>query len=395
MKLKPSWGYLMNSTVEQLIAFLRLHDGINDKAKLAKLAADSFQLTKDRSVYYCQNFAVRFSSSASQNFGNTVLSLSNLQKFDDRPFVVCLVTPSYNYTYLANTTFLKKISHSSQELRENNIRGSFNGSDIMREFEDITNTPENIERLFNIHSGLGFDGNLTRLVEATNNISPSGKKFEANEIQLQQILRAPARAIRFVKSQDAQALKEELDAKVEKFKNEILLAALIENVNVRGRIIEYLIAGEDDRLRQEIINALQKRTNGIPQFKTENTLGDYTKEFKEFFTETDVKTKIMILDSNPKAYNLDKVLEFLSSERSVFMFYFVGVEPGKIVNTVLVSMFQERLLNSTILLKHWAGRNSRGVSQFEGKSISKLILSPESAINEEKSIRFLQGVLAL
>ena len=45
----------------------------------------------------------------------------------------------------------------------------------------------------------------------------------------------------------------------------------------------------------------------------------------------------MILDSNPKAYNLDKMLEFLASARSVFMFYFVGVEPGKIVNTVLVS----------------------------------------------------------
>ena len=214
MRLKPSWGYSMNSTVEQLIGFLRTHNGINDKAKLAKLATDNFQLTKDRSVYYCQNFAIRFSSSASQDFGNTVL-------------------------------------------------------------------------------------------------------------------------------------------------------------------------------------ALQKRTNGIPQFKTENALGDYTKEFNEFFTETDVKTKIMILDSNPKAYNLDKVLEFLSSERSVFMFYFVGVELGKIVNTILVSMFQERLLNSTILLKHWAGRNSRGVSQFEGKAISKLLLSPESTINEEKAIRFLQGVLAL
>ena len=158
----------MNNSVEELIAVLREYDGINDKAKLTKLVADKFRLTKDRSVYYCQNFAVRFSSSASQNFGNTVLSLSNLQKFDDRPFVVCLVTPPCNYTYLANTTFLKKISHSSQELRENNIRGSFNGSDIMREFEGITNTPENIERLFNIHSGLGFEGNLTRLVEATN-----------------------------------------------------------------------------------------------------------------------------------------------------------------------------------------------------------------------------------
>src|SRR6266478_66546 len=103
----------------------------------------------------------------------------------------------------------------------------------------------------------------------------------------------------------------------------------------------------------------------------------------------------MILDSNPKAYNLDKMLEFLASDRSVFMFYFVGVEPGKIVNTVLVSMFQERLLDSTILLKHWAGRNSRGVSQFDGKTIGHLILSPETIINEEKAIRFLHEVLAL
>lgn len=385
----------MSSPTAQLVAFLRKHDGINDKARLARLVADRFSLVKDRSVYSCKDFAVRFSSSASQNFGNTVLSLSNLQKYDDRPFLVCLVTPSFNHTYLANTTFLKKISHSSQELRENNIRGSFNGSDIMREFEGITNTPDNIERLFNIHSGLGFEGNLARLVEATNNISPSGRKFEPNDNERKKILLAPERATQFVKSQEAQSLKKELDDKVDEFRNEILLAALIENVNVRGRIIEYLIAGEDERLREEIISALQKRTTGIPQFKTENSLGDYTKEFKDYFTETDVKTKIMILDSNPKAYNLDKMLEFLASERSVFMFYFVGVEPGKIVNTVLVSMFQERLLDSTILLKHWAGRNSRGVSQFEGKTIGHLIVSPEVSINKDKSIHFLETVLAL
>ncbi len=385
----------MNNTVEQLIAFLRTHDGINDKARLANLVSERFQLTKDRSVYYCQDFAIRFSSSASQNFGNTVLSLSNLQKFDDRPFIVCLVTPSYNYTYLANTTLLKKISHSSQDLRENNIRGSFNGSDIIREFEGITNTPENFERLYSIHFGIGFDGNLTRLVEETNNISPSGKKFEPTEIQIKKILCAPARAIKFVESQDAITLKNDLDEKVAKYKNDILVAALIENVNVRGRIIEYLIAGEDDLMRQEIINALQNRTNGIPQFKTENALGDYTKEFKEFFTETDVKTKIMILNSNPKAYNLDKMLEFLSSERSVFMFYFVGIEPGKIVNTVLASMFQDKLLKSTILLKHWAGRNSRGVSQFEGKAINDLIIHHKSTINEEYSVKFLLDILAM
>lgn len=53
----------MTNLIEQLIAFLRQHDGINDKAKLAKLVSDNFDLTKDRSVYYCKDFAVRFSSS--------------------------------------------------------------------------------------------------------------------------------------------------------------------------------------------------------------------------------------------------------------------------------------------------------------------------------------------
>jgi hypothetical protein len=36
-------------------------------------------------------------------------------------------------------------------------------------------------------------------------------------------------------------------------------------------------------------------------------------------------------------------------------------------------MFQENLLNATITLKHWAGRNSRGVTQFEGKAIEEPI----------------------
>jgi hypothetical protein len=385
----------MNSTIEQLITFLRKNDGINDKAKLAKLVFGVFSLTKDRSVYYSENFAIRFSASATKNLGNTILSLSKLQKFDDRPFIICVVTPKENYSYLANTTLLKKISHSSQELRENNIRGSFNGSDIEREFEGTSNTPDNFIKLFNIHAGIGFDGNLARLVETTNNISPTGKKFEPTKLERQHIMLAPARAVKFAASNEAQELKDFLDAQVAKFKNEILLAALIENVNVRGRVIEYLIAGEDESLRQKIVHSLKKNTNGIPAFKTENTLGDYLKNFEEFNTATDVKTKIMILDSNPKAYNLDKMLEFLASERSVFMFYFVGIEPVKIVNTVLVSIFQTQLLQSTILLKHWAGRNSRGVSQFEGKTISQLILKPKTTIHEENASVFLRRVLEL
>lgn len=385
----------MNESLKLLIELIRQYDGINDKLWLVEIVAKTFGLTRDRSVYYCTHYAIRFSSSSSRNFGNTVLSLSNLRKYDERPFIVCIVTPTQNFCIIANTTFLKKISHSSQEFRVNNIRGSFNGSDIMRVFEGIENCAENIIRLFNIHSEIGFEGNLPRLVEATNNISPSGVKFYVSNTARRIILAAPSRAINFVISHHATTLKSELDEKVSKYRNEILLASLIENVNVRGRIIEYLIAGDDEDIRQSLITALKSDTNEIPVFKTNNALGDYQRKFDAFDTETDIKTKIMILNSNPKAYNLDKMLEFLAGDYAVFMFYFIGMDPGKIVKTILVSMFQRNLLESTILLRHWAGRNSRGVTQFEGKAINQLIEQQSIEIDEIKAREFLEEIIAL
>ncbi|HUG80836.1 MAG TPA: hypothetical protein VML01_04185, partial [Bryobacterales bacterium] len=303
------------------------------------------------------------------------------------------IEKSENGAYLTDfMVFLSRFEIVSRTL----VRGSFNGSDIVKEFEGIANSVENIDRLYDIHSEIGFEGNLARLVEATNNISPSGTTFIVGDGERRNILNAPDRAIRFVSSRDADILKAELDASVERFKNEILLAALIENVNVRGRVIEYLIAGADELLRQRLIMALKSGCHGLPQFRTGNTLGDYRRNFEAFDTETDVKTKIMILNSNPKAYNLDKMLEFLADERSVFMFYFVGVDPGRGVKTVLVSMFQKGLLEATILLRHWAGRNSRGVSQFEGRAINDLIIeNPIFSIDEGKAQDFLSRLIAL
>src|SRR5665213_758346 len=320
------------SKLPEVLDFVAANRGINDKTKLTKLIVDKFGLTKDRSVYYCEDFAIRFSSSAGQSFSNTVLSLSNLKKVDHLPFLVCLVTPEENHVFLANTTLLRKISHTSQQLRVNNIKGSFNGSDIIRELEGIKNVSANIQRLFDVHIGVGFDGNLPRLVESTNNIAPTGHKFVILPQLERTILAAPERAESFVASSDAMTLKKELDAKVQRYNNEIVLAALIENMNVRGRIIEYLIAGEDEALRGEIINALQHKSSakGLASFKTGNALGDYHRDFDDYFTETDVKTKIMVLSSNPKAYNLDKILEFLSTHKSVFMIYFVGIDSTRI-----------------------------------------------------------------
>jgi hypothetical protein len=107
---------------------------------------------------------------------------------------------------------------------------------------------------------------------------------------------------------------------------------------------------------------------------------------------------MMVLHSNPKAYNIDKILQFLSQEKSVFMFFFVGVDTtanGRITNTVLTSMFQKDLMDSTILLKHWAGRNSRGVTQFEGSVLHRLILDPKDNIVESEAESYLMKLLDL
>jgi hypothetical protein len=74
--------------LEKLIQFVSHHDGIRDKHLLSKLVAEEFSLVLDRKFYYCEEFAIRFSSSASSNFSNTVMSLSQLRKVDDDAFFV-------------------------------------------------------------------------------------------------------------------------------------------------------------------------------------------------------------------------------------------------------------------------------------------------------------------
>ena len=385
----------MNKQICSLVKFAKSLDGKADKAKLSKLVQAEFDLTKDRSVFYNDTFAIRFSSSKSTNFSNTVISLSNLQKYDDSPFIVCLNTPNENHLYLANTTFITKVSHSSQELRENNIRGSINGSDISKKFNGIENCPNNFAELFAIHSEIGFCGNLARLVEATNNISPSGSKFEVSASGKIAILSAPKRAKSFVISDEYKILKKELDETTKKYENEIILASLIDNVNIRGRVIEYIIVGEDEKLREELIDNLRNGTKRIPSFRTKNTLGDFVKIFGKYNTATDIKTKVMVLNSAPKAYNIDKMLEFLSKEDSIFLFYFVGIMPKQIVGRVLISMFQNDLRNTTHILAHWAGRNSRGVAQFNGQVLDNLIKSPNNKIDIEESEKFLNRLIEL
>ena len=58
----------MNDALQKLMVLIKANDGINDKARLARVVSEAFGLTKDRSVYYCADFAIRFSSSAGPQF---------------------------------------------------------------------------------------------------------------------------------------------------------------------------------------------------------------------------------------------------------------------------------------------------------------------------------------
>lgn len=224
---------------------------------------------------------------------------------------------------LANSTFLKKISHSSQELRIDNIRGSFNGSDIMLEYDSMENTPDNFQRLFAYHAGLSFQDNLERLVESTNDIVGRNLKFPVSSMDERNILLSVDRAERFLQSPEYVDLNNDLDSRVSRVQGEIAIAAFIDNVNMRGRVIEYLITDDGSTLKDKIINALHFGSP-LPDFKTEDKLGDYSKTYPSYITETDIKTKVLFLDGNPKAYNIDKLLEFLSTQKSVYMIYLLA-----------------------------------------------------------------------
>lgn len=376
-----------------LVKLIEKNDGIADKKKLAELVKKEFDLVKDRSVYYCDDFAIRFSQSENKRMSNTVLSLSALQKYDDKPFIVCVVSSKVNYLMLANTTFLKKISHSSQELRVDNIKGSFNGGDIMMEFESLENEPASFECLFAYHSGLTFQDNLERLVESTNGIVGRVQKFAVTEKNKQTILSSVDRALSFSGSVRYNELKKDLDDRVAKVQGEIAIAAFIDNVNVRGRIIEYLITDNGSTLKNQIIDAL-KNKKPLPQFKTEDKLGDYSRTFPEYVTETDIKTKVLFLDGNPKAYNVDKLLEFLATEKSVYMIYLLGIDDDGTIIARLCSAFDSRLVDATNIIHHWAGRNSRGVAQFIGHALTRILNDRNgTTINKSSAEKFLSDLI--
>lgn len=370
----------------------------HNKQTLIAVASQLFGLKKDGKVYYTDTFSVRFCHSKGQGgkFSGAVLALSKLQKYDSKPFLVVLTTVGENYVYLANTTFLSKISHSSKELREDNIVGSFLGSNIIRNYQDIENCADNVERLYAFHLDSTPEENLRRLVDSTNAIVAKGKKYQPDEAAIENIFSSISRAKNFVKSDHFSDLCNDLHDRVEQCKEAILIAAHIENVNIRGRLIEVLICCDPDQ-RLELLREIKSIEQNIPRYKSENELADYIKSYPDIVSYTDVKTKVLYLKSNPKAYNIDKFLECMACDSSVFMFYFVGVNERGVACTALCSAYHRELVDATYIQHHWCGRNSRGVTQLNGECIESILNNErfENVIDEDQVNEYLHKLLSL
>ena len=388
----------MNTLVHEFVELIESNKNINTKEEMIKTVCDKFAMVKDgKAVYHTNFFAVVFCYSKNNSFSNVVLSLSKLKKYDRIPcFVVLIKKDLDNVIYLINTTFLNKISHSSKDLRTDNIRGSLTGGNIRKNLEEIDkcNKPEDFEDLFAYHQGFTWQENIERLVESTNNIKPDKAKAVLGEAEIDNLFNAPSRAVEFVGSEEYNVLLQDLRKRCDDVKDAILVAAHIDNVNIRGRLIEVLItSGQEER--NKLLKNLRDIEQLLPTYDTKNELGDYIRNFENSESYTDIKTKVLYLDSNPKAYNIDKFLKCMGKEKSVFMFFFVGIDDTGIVNTILASVFHNKLQDTTFLQHHWAGRGTRGAAQFNGKTINEM-LQEDPFINNidiEKSKQFLKNLL--
>ena len=315
-----------------------------DKSSFASIVASKYRLKKARSVYFAEDFAIRFCYSNDAGFSNCVVSLATLQKFDDRPFLVILLQPTGVQTFLANSTLIRKVSHSSQKLRLDSIRGTILGHDIARELDGVSNEPAHFTELFETHQGFAWTENLARIVDATTSISPTGLRFDPSAAELVRIRNSPAVSLAAEKNGKIAAAEQQLLGELRKHKRKILELAEIDNVNLRGNKIEQLLTGTANF----------------------HLLGDQIFEkIGEARIVIDLKTKLLGLSSSPKLYNIDKTLRALATEPTVFCLFFIGVDSqNRTVIGRLVDIFDTRLIDGTRVQFHWAGRNSRGVTQL-------------------------------
>ena len=348
-----------------------------DKTSVIAYCESEFGFKKDgRSVYMdpSNQYRVRFSYSASGTFSNVVLSLSTVLKIDYSPLIVAVIHPNFYELMLCNSTFIEKVSHSSKNLTEQKIRGSFLGSNIIKTWNGIENTPDNFDELFAFHQLIPVEENIARIVEATTGIVSTRKPFRVDKDIYRVIKSALEIPLNAKYSALWQSIKRELDNRTCNRRSEIVLVASREdtNVNIRGNAIEQLI------------------TRG----KNKHSLGDVEFTVGGLSAAVDIKSVRENKASCPKLYNVDKFLKSLSRLRHHFIYFVFINEQGGIV-TNLVNVLDKEMIELTRIQHHWAGRLSRGVTQLDRKFHNLVAGNWQTTYSFDRAKDFVDHLIAV
>jgi hypothetical protein len=291
------------------------------------------------------------------------------------PFVVCVVRASGVEMLLANSTLINKLSHSSHNLTRDRVRGSFNGTNILRHFDELENEPAHFDELFDRHLRIGFEENYARIVENTLSIKGRGTKFVPKAEAQSRILAAADLAAALLRDQHYLEFQSRVTQTVERNQDAILSAATSDNVNLRGNAIEQIITSAGNLHRAE--DVVEVLPSGIT-------------------VALNIKSKMLGYSSNPAAYNIDKVLRLLSSGDITFSLLLVGIDRtvGS-VRTQMVSFLDSSILGMTRIQPHWAGRNSRGNAQLAGDLSGFFAPTFQESVDVRAAKKFLQRLIDL
>lgn len=370
-------------TITEIVS--RLKD-IHSKPECVNILMNEYKMIKDHSILFKENeFAIRvsYTKNKNENFSNTIISLSKIFDKDKIPFICARITPDENFYYLINSSFIKKVSHSSKNLDFNNIKGSILGHDILKTIlidkcsscsEFLSNEPKNFEEIyFTFHCNNSFEENLKNIVEKTKNIKPILKKVEINDLMKLNILNSPNLHQEFCNSQYFNEIEELLNERVEKTRSNILdsIVSTGNNPKQYGEYIQNLIVKGEEKTFEESMNNFLTNKKNI----NDHRLDDFLIVKNNKNCSIDIKIKVINLNSAPKGVNLDKLLEFLGKENSIFLFYFVGIDENKkTLSTKLAPLFDKSLLYTSYITNHWSGINRRGTIQLQGKAINDILL---------------------
>lgn len=342
-------------------------NNISDKNIVRDKSIQIFNLNKDRTTYYNNEFAVVFSFTSNINhYSNVIISLNKIKKYDNIPFFNAVITNNENHLFLINSSFIKKISHSSKNLSLTHICGSILGTDIIK--------TENIED-YNEHLQNTWENNFIRIYNNTKNIVPkySKKIFDKNEIN--NIFQSIDYAENFYKNSYF-TIQSQLDEQLKFINNNyntILSKIKNKDSNTRGKIIQEIFITQS---LDPLFNTFYS-SNGLDDYKIDNYY-------------IDIKTHFEGNPSNPKLYNIDKLLSFYSNNPSkIFCIYIICLN-DKCATGLLYSVYDENILNNILITNAWSGINSRGTTQIK---INNIINNKIKNINTEQAKLFLEEII--